>query len=58
MGAGGYRAREFPRMLAAVATTGAAPVIDSVWPFAKITDALATMAAGTYFGKIVVSFEV
>ena len=54
IGAGGYQAADFPRMLAAMAAAGSDPVIDSVWPFEQTLDALATMERGDFFGKIVV----
>jgi NADPH:quinone reductase-like Zn-dependent oxidoreductase len=58
IGAGGYQAADFPRMLAAVeaamATTGSAPIVDSVWPFERALEALDTMERGAFFGKIVI----
>ena len=54
IGAGGYQAADFPRMLAAMAAAGSDPVIDSVWPFEQTLDALATMERGDFFGKIVI----
>jgi NADPH:quinone reductase-like Zn-dependent oxidoreductase len=60
IGAGGYLAEEFPEMLAAMAraasVTGRAPVVDSVVPFDRLPEALRAMAAGAFFGKIVVEF--
>ena len=58
IGAGGYEATDFPRMLAATAvaldTTDTGPTIDSVWPFDRTLGALAAMESGDFFGKIVV----
>lgn len=54
IGAGGYRADEFPLMLAAFAAAGRAPVIDSVHPFDRLPDAQRAMAAGEFFGKLVI----
>lgn len=60
IGAGGYQASDFPRMLTAMNTVGSAdgsssePVIDSVWPFAQTLDALAQLEHGPFFGKIVI----
>jgi NADPH:quinone reductase-like Zn-dependent oxidoreductase len=56
LGAGGYQRREFPEMLAAVSASGAAPVVDSVWPFDRLADAQARMAGGDFFGKLVIEF--
>ena len=56
IGAGGYMADEFPSMLAAMATAGRAPVIDSVWAFEELPRALQKMADGAFFGKIVIEF--
>jgi NADPH:quinone reductase-like Zn-dependent oxidoreductase len=56
VGAGGYRAPEFGEMLSAVDARGLRPVIDSVWPFERLADAQASMEAGSFFGKIVVTF--
>ena len=55
IGAGGYQATDFPRMLAAMAAAGSPPVIDRVWPFEQTLDALGAMERGDFFGKIVVS---
>jgi NADPH:quinone reductase-like Zn-dependent oxidoreductase len=55
IGAGGYQAADFPRMLAAIAAAGAPPVIDSVWPFEQTLEALAAMERGDFFGKLVVA---
>jgi hypothetical protein len=55
IGAGGYQATDFPRMLAAV--TGSTPVIDSVRPFAELPEALAAMERGDFFGKLVVEMR-
>ena len=54
IGAGGYQAADFPRMLAAMA--GTTPVVDSVRPFGQLPDALAAMQRGDFFGKLVVEF--
>ncbi|MCU1390937.1 MAG: NADPH:quinone reductase, partial [Ilumatobacteraceae bacterium] len=54
IGAGGYLAEDFPKMLAAMAATGRAPVIDRVWPFDRLLDAQQSMRDGAFFGKIVV----
>lgn len=56
LGAGGYQRSEFPDMLAAVAASGATPVVDSVWPFERLPDAQARMAKGDFFGKLVIEF--
>lgn len=56
LGAGGYQRAEFAEMLAAVAATGATPVIDSTWPFDRLPEALARMERGDFFGKLVVEF--
>lgn len=56
LGAGGYQRGEFPQMLAAVAASGATPVVDSVWPFERVADAQARMASGDFFGKLVIEF--
>ena len=53
IGAGGYQAADFPRMLAAFAA-GPPPVIDSVRPFDELAEAQRAMAAGDFFGKLVV----
>ena len=53
IGAGGYQAADFPRMLDAFAA-GPPPVIDSVRPFDELADAQRAMAAGDFFGKLVV----
>lgn len=55
LGAGGYQRAEFPEMLAAIAATGAEPIVDSVYPFDAIADAQARMASGDFFGKLVVT---
>ena len=57
IGAGGYQAADFPVMLAAFAAAGRAPVVDSVHPFAGLLDAQRAMAAGDFFGKLVVTFD-
>jgi NADPH:quinone reductase-like Zn-dependent oxidoreductase len=54
IGAGGYQAADFPRMLAAMAAAGTPPVVDSVWPFERTLDALRALEQGTFFGKIVI----
>ena len=56
LGAGGYQRDEFPQMLAAVAATGATPVVDSVYAFDDLPAAQARMESGDFFGKLVVSF--
>jgi NADPH:quinone reductase-like Zn-dependent oxidoreductase len=56
LGAGGYQRREFPEMLAAVTAGVKAPVIDSVWPFERVAEAQARLAAGDFFGKLVIEF--
>jgi NADPH:quinone reductase-like Zn-dependent oxidoreductase len=53
IGAGGYRAADFPRMLDAMAGAGS-PIIDSVRPFGHLREALQAMRDGAFFGKIVV----
>jgi NADPH:quinone reductase-like Zn-dependent oxidoreductase len=57
IGAGGYRAEEFSDMLHAVDVDGLRPIVDSVWPFDRLADAQACMADGSFFGKLVVTFE-
>jgi NADPH:quinone reductase-like Zn-dependent oxidoreductase len=57
IGAGGYRPTEFPEMLADVARHGLHPVVDSVHPFDRLGEAQQKMADGTFFGKIVVTFD-
>ena len=57
IGAGGYRPPEFAEMLAGVTRHGLHPIIDSVHPFAQLADAQQKMADGTFFGKIVVTFD-
>ena len=54
IGAGGWGATEFADVLAAVDGGGLRPVIDSVWPFPDLAEAQTRMAAGGFFGKIVV----
>ena len=54
IGAGGYLAADFPKMLDAMAVTGRPPVIDRVWPFEQLLDAQQTMREGAFFGKIVI----
>lgn len=56
LGAGGYQRCEFPEMLAAMAATGAEPVVDTVYPFDAIAEAQARMESGDFFGKLVVTF--
>jgi NADPH:quinone reductase-like Zn-dependent oxidoreductase len=56
LGSGGYQRGEFTEMLAAVAASGVAPVIDSVWTFEQLADAQARMASGDFFGKLVIEF--
>ncbi len=55
IGAGGYRAADFGLMLAAFAAAGRRPVIDSVRPFDELLAAQQAMAAGEFFGKLVVT---
>jgi NADPH:quinone reductase-like Zn-dependent oxidoreductase len=57
IGAGGYRAPEFSEMLAAVADHHLRPIVDSVWPFEQLAEAQARMTEGSFFGKLVVTFE-
>ena len=57
IGAGGYRPAEFTEMLADVSRHGLHPVIDSVHPFVRLPEAQQQMADGTFFGKIVVTFD-
>ncbi len=57
IGAGGYRPTEFAEMLADVARHGLHPIVDSVHPFEQLADAQQKMADGTFFGKIVVTFD-
>ena len=57
IGAGGYEAAAFPLMLAAFAAAGRPPVIDSVRPFDELLAAQHDMAAGDFFGKLVVTFD-
>lgn len=57
IGAGGYRPAEFIEMLGAIADAGLRPIVDSVWPFEQLADAQAKMADGSFFGKIVVTFD-
>ncbi|MCU1401643.1 MAG: NADPH:quinone reductase [Acidimicrobiales bacterium] len=54
IGAGGYRAEDFPKMVAAMAAAGRSPVIDRVWPFDELLDAQRSMRDGAFFGKIVI----
>jgi NADPH:quinone reductase-like Zn-dependent oxidoreductase len=57
IGAGGYQAEEFAHMLHAVEVEGLRPIVDSVWPFEQLVEAQARMADGSFFGKLVVTFE-
>ena len=57
IGSGGYRPSEFSEMLEAVATHELRPVIDSVWPFEQLAEAQQKMTDGTFFGKLVVTFD-
>ena len=57
IGAGGYRPPEFAEMLADIDLHDLHPVIDSVHPFARLVEAQQQMADGTFFGKIVVTFD-
>ena len=54
IGAGGYQAADFPFMLDAFGAAGRPPVIDSVRPFADLLEAQHSMAAGDFFGKLVI----
>ncbi|MCU1504156.1 MAG: hypothetical protein JWM12_3510 [Ilumatobacteraceae bacterium] len=54
IGAGGYRAEDFPVMLAEFAVAGRPPVIDTVAPLDELPDLQRRMAAGDFFGKLVV----
>ncbi|MEO5901773.1 MAG: zinc-binding dehydrogenase [Ilumatobacteraceae bacterium] len=54
IGAGGYQAAEFPVMLAEFTAAGRTPEIDSVRPFDDLPDAQRAMAAGDFFGKLIV----
>lgn len=54
IGAGGYQHHEFDDMLAAVASGGLHPVIDSVRPFRELPEAQARMESGGFFGRLIV----
>ena len=56
IGAGGYLPGDFPKMLSAMSAAGAAPIIDSVWPFSELAAAQQKMAGGDFFGKIVIEY--
>ena len=58
IGAGGWGPTEFGDVMRAVEVGGLRPVIDSVWPFDALDRAQERMAAGGFFGKIVVEVGV
>jgi NADPH:quinone reductase-like Zn-dependent oxidoreductase len=47
---------ELADLLALCADTGLRPIIDATYPFAKVADAFAHLAAGNVFGKVVCTF--
>ena len=55
IGSGGYQAADFPVMLAEMAASGRAPIVDSVRPFTELPHAQAAMAEGRFFGKLIVT---
>lgn len=57
IGAGGYRPADFVAMLAAISAADLRPVVDSVWPFEQLVEAQDRMANGSFFGKLVVTFD-
>jgi NADPH:quinone reductase-like Zn-dependent oxidoreductase len=57
IGAGGYRPAEFVAMLQSVAASHLRPIVDSVWPFEQLAEAQDRMANGSFFGKLVVTFD-
>ena len=56
IGSGGYRPAEFVEMLDAIAEQELHPIVDSTWAFDDIAAAQDTMANGSFFGKLVVTF--
>lgn len=54
IGAGGYQRGEFTDLLDAIGRGGLRPVIDSVWPFARLAEAQARMETGGFFGRMIV----
>ncbi len=54
IGAGGYRAADFPVMLAEFAAARGKVVVDSVVPFDSLPEAQRAMAAGEFFGKLLI----
>lgn len=54
IGSGGYQPAEFDDLLAVIAESGISPVIDSVWPFARLAEAQQRMAHGGFFGRLIV----
>jgi NADPH:quinone reductase-like Zn-dependent oxidoreductase len=57
IGSGGYQASEFGDLLGAIEQGALQPVIDSVWPFAQLADAQQRMAAGGFFGRLIVQMD-
>jgi NADPH:quinone reductase-like Zn-dependent oxidoreductase len=55
LGAGGWRAGDFPAMLEDHARYAIRPVVDSVWPFEELAAAQERLASGDFFGKVVLS---
>ena len=47
---------DFVAMCTAMARTQLRPVVDSVYPFEELTDALAHLQSGRHFGKVCISF--
>jgi len=47
--------RELQELLNLLVTTGARPIIDSVFPLEQARDALAKMVGGNFFGKVVLT---
>ena len=47
---------DFVAMCTAMARTQLRPVVDSVYPFEALTDALAHLESGRHFGKVCISF--
>lgn len=48
---------DFVAMCTAMARTQLRPVVDSVFPFEALTDALAHLQSGRHFGKVCISFD-
>lgn len=48
---------DFVAMCTAMARTQLRPVVDSVYPFEALTDALAHLQSGQHFGKVCISFD-